>query len=531
MSHAPVNGMSMSKARVDQPRCRPRSTSQSRIDQRERDQQPLGLAHDAQSPRRTSCDEPRQHVREARRAARASACAPATRARRDGRPGRTSRPATTQRHWRHDQAAERDWPQHCRVARFEARIEEQQERREQHQHGHQSRMRSTMIVANAAGGAQPFLARQQVRPQHLAGPRRQHGGGRKANHRRPEHVAEARRAERPQQILPALGAHHVGQQRRCRAPATSRSSSRRARSRAQTCAKSALRRKTASRPTGSSAMTMIVRRCCAHACQNRAVRPLHERLSRRSADHCVRFGDASAAADVIAAPLAETSCRAPRPFSTPTAPACPLVAAARSATSTPSAITLLIVATDRISAFDYVLGSGIPDKGKVLTQLSAFWFDSSRGIVPNHVISTDVATTRRRRRHTPPMLARPIDAGAQDDAAAGRVRRARLPVGLGLEGLPGDRRGLRHPLPRACASPIGCPSRSSRRPPRRHRARREHHGGRRGQASSATRRWSSALDADARALRRGVAHAESRGIILADTKFEFGLTGRAASCC
>ena len=38
---------------------------------------------------------------------------------------------------------------------------------------------------------------------------------------------------------------------------------------------------------------------------------------------------------------------------------------------------LLIVATDRISAFDYVLGSGIPDKGRVLTQLSAFWFDAS----------------------------------------------------------------------------------------------------------------------------------------------------------
>ena len=36
---------------------------------------------------------------------------------------------------------------------------------------------------------------------------------------------------------------------------------------------------------------------------------------------------------------------------------------------------LLLVATDRISAFDYVLGSGIPDKGKVLTQLSAFWFE------------------------------------------------------------------------------------------------------------------------------------------------------------
>ena len=46
---------------------------------------------------------------------------------------------------------------------------------------------------------------------------------------------------------------------------------------------------------------------------------------------------------------------------------------------------LLLVATDRISAFDYVLGSGIPDKGKVLTQLSAFWFermgDRSEGVV------------------------------------------------------------------------------------------------------------------------------------------------------
>jgi len=49
---------------------------------------------------------------------------------------------------------------------------------------------------------------------------------------------------------------------------------------------------------------------------------------------------------------------------------------------------LLIVATDRISAFDYVLGSGIPDKGKVLTQLSAFWFAETSDIVPNHIRST-----------------------------------------------------------------------------------------------------------------------------------------------
>src|SRR5207342_1649627 len=54
--------------------------------------------------------------------------------------------------------------------------------------------------------------------------------------------------------------------------------------------------------------------------------------------------------------------------------------------------SLLIVATDRISAFDYVLGSGIPDKGRVLTQLSAFWFNRTRHLVPNHLLSTDVAT-------------------------------------------------------------------------------------------------------------------------------------------
>ena len=50
---------------------------------------------------------------------------------------------------------------------------------------------------------------------------------------------------------------------------------------------------------------------------------------------------------------------------------------------------LLIVATDRISAFDYVLGSGIPDKGKVLTQLSAFWFERMSDLVPHHLRAID----------------------------------------------------------------------------------------------------------------------------------------------
>src|SRR6476620_3695489 len=53
--------------------------------------------------------------------------------------------------------------------------------------------------------------------------------------------------------------------------------------------------------------------------------------------------------------------------------------------------TLLLVATDRISAFDYVLGSGIPDKGRILTQLSAFWFSYLADVVPNHLVSLDVA--------------------------------------------------------------------------------------------------------------------------------------------
>jgi phosphoribosylaminoimidazole-succinocarboxamide synthase len=50
---------------------------------------------------------------------------------------------------------------------------------------------------------------------------------------------------------------------------------------------------------------------------------------------------------------------------------------------------LLIVATDRLSAFDVVLPTPIPDKGRVLTQLSLFWFDKLRSVVPNHVISGD----------------------------------------------------------------------------------------------------------------------------------------------
>jgi phosphoribosylaminoimidazole-succinocarboxamide synthase len=52
---------------------------------------------------------------------------------------------------------------------------------------------------------------------------------------------------------------------------------------------------------------------------------------------------------------------------------------------------LLFIATDRISAFDYVLATGIPHKGRVLSQISLFWFDFLSDLVPNHVITADVA--------------------------------------------------------------------------------------------------------------------------------------------
>ena len=51
---------------------------------------------------------------------------------------------------------------------------------------------------------------------------------------------------------------------------------------------------------------------------------------------------------------------------------------------------ILLVASDRISAYDWIMPTTIPDKGKLLTQLSLFWFEKLSGIVPNHVLSTDV---------------------------------------------------------------------------------------------------------------------------------------------
>jgi phosphoribosylaminoimidazole-succinocarboxamide synthase len=174
---------------------------------------------------------------------------------------------------------------------------------------------------------------------------------------------------------------------------------------------------------------------------------------------------------------------------------------------------LLFVATDRISAFDYVLGSGIPDKGKVLTQLSAFWFDRTRHIVPNHVVSTDVPEfpgRAMRVRKTTPILIECVargylsGSGWKDYQAAGVVCGVALPAGL--------RESDRLPEPiftPATKAASGHDINIS-----------EEEAGRVvGEALVTTLR-----DLTLKLYAFGAAHAERRGIILADTKFEFGLT-------
>jgi phosphoribosylaminoimidazole-succinocarboxamide synthase len=184
---------------------------------------------------------------------------------------------------------------------------------------------------------------------------------------------------------------------------------------------------------------------------------------------------------------------------------------------------LLIVATDRISAFDYVLGSGIPDKGKVLTQISAFWFDRTSSIVSNHVISMDPATYPAAARADAAvlggrsMLVRrtqplPIEcvargylsgSGWKDYAAAGALCGIALPRGL--------RESDRLP------EPIFTPATKAA----------SGHDINISEAQAAEL-VSPGVLARVRALTlrlyaEGSAHAERCGIIVADTKFEFGI--------
>jgi len=175
---------------------------------------------------------------------------------------------------------------------------------------------------------------------------------------------------------------------------------------------------------------------------------------------------------------------------------------------------LLLVASDRISAFDFVLETPIPDKGAVLTQLSLWWFERLEDLVPNHVVSTSVpdavagrAVLVRRLEMVPvECIARAYltGGGLEEYAAAGSVCGVPLPAGL-VDGSrlpepvftpttkapPGE-----HDLPMTVDEVdalIGAPLRS--------------------RLDELTRR----------VLARGNEIAAARGILIADTKVEFGL--------
>lgn len=186
---------------------------------------------------------------------------------------------------------------------------------------------------------------------------------------------------------------------------------------------------------------------------------------------------------------------------------------------------LLIVATDRISAFDYVLGSGIPGKGTVLTQLSAFWFDRLGDVVPHHVVAVDVDTfppvTKPHRdvlrgrsmlvRKTTPIpiecVARGYLAGSgwKDYRSTGTVCGVPLPPGL----VESDR------LPRSIFTP------ATKAESGHDENITEAQAGDMIGHDLVTRLREFTLSL----YERGMDHAATCGIIIADTKFEFGLAG------
>ncbi|MDE2293586.1 MAG: phosphoribosylaminoimidazolesuccinocarboxamide synthase [Elusimicrobia bacterium] len=187
---------------------------------------------------------------------------------------------------------------------------------------------------------------------------------------------------------------------------------------------------------------------------------------------------------------------------------------------------LLLVATDRISAFDHVLQPAIPGKGAVLTQISAFWFKRTRGIVPNHMVSTDLAE-----------VAKALPAGARLDPEAfeGRVMLARKAkrvdaecvvrgylAGSGWKEYKKTGAVCGHKLPaglkeaQKLPQPIFTPSTKAEQGHDENISREEL--ARLVGADVARRLETLSLALYAECAR----HLESKGIILADTKFEFG---------
>ena len=185
---------------------------------------------------------------------------------------------------------------------------------------------------------------------------------------------------------------------------------------------------------------------------------------------------------------------------------------------------LIMVATDRISAFDYVLGSGIPDKGRVLNQLSAFWFGRTSHIVSNHLIATDVDQY--------PPKARAF--AAQLEGRSSLVRRTNpLPVECVARGyISGSGWKDYKATGEICGVPLPKGLRESDRLPEvlfTPATKAESGHDENISEDAAAKVVGTELLARLKKLTlelyaHGVAHAETKGIILADTKFEFGLT-------
>jgi len=184
---------------------------------------------------------------------------------------------------------------------------------------------------------------------------------------------------------------------------------------------------------------------------------------------------------------------------------------------------LLLVASDRISAFDHVLGTGIPGKGKILTQISLFWFDLLSDIVPNHVITADV-------RQYPPVLQPFAD---QLEGRSMLVKRANMfPVECVARGyLAGSGWKDYRATGTVCGIPLPAGLQDgSRLPEPLFTPATKSEGGAHDENISFEQMTAHIGAADAAELRRltlaiytkAAAHAESRGLILADTKFEFG---------
>jgi phosphoribosylaminoimidazole-succinocarboxamide synthase len=187
---------------------------------------------------------------------------------------------------------------------------------------------------------------------------------------------------------------------------------------------------------------------------------------------------------------------------------------------------LLLVATDRISAFDHVLATGIPGKGRILTQISLFWFDLLSDIVPNHLITADAGEfpaelqpfreqlegrsmlVKRATMFPVECVARGYLAGSgwKDYQRTGAVCGIALPTGL--------QDGSRLP------DPVFTPATKSQDGAHDENISFREIEARIGADEAAElRRLTLAI------FGRASAHAESRGLILADTKFEFGTVG------